>query len=70
MQERQTRQGQEVEGSAASWLDDRQGLAWNPFDRDEYLRTILETNFDALDATQSAHALLRIRDEFVRRGMP
>ena len=41
----------------------------NPFDRDAYLNTIAETDFAALDTTQSAHALLRIRSEFVRRGM-
>jgi hypothetical protein len=72
----QGRQGQQVQErhhdktGGEPWLDNRQGVAWNPFDRDEYLKAIRETDFDALDATQSAHALLRIRGEFVRRGMP
>jgi hypothetical protein len=71
----QTRQGQQEQqeqqhqGSTEGWLDDRQGASLNPFDRDAYLNAIAETDFAALDTTQSAHALLRIRSEFVRRGM-
>ena len=65
-----TNQHQEQQHSGeSSWLDDRQGVAWNSFDRDEYLNTIQSTDFDALDATQSAQALLRIRRQLLRRGM-
>lgn len=69
VQTRQGRQEQQHQGSSESWLDDRQGASLNPFDRDAYLNAIAETDFAALDVTQSAHALLRIRSEFVRRGM-
>ncbi|MGX9791811.1 hypothetical protein [Mycobacterium sp. MMS18-G62] len=69
VQTRQGKQEQQHQGSTESWLDDRQGASLNPFDRDAYLNTIAATDFDALDTTQSAHALLRIRSEFVRRGM-
>ncbi len=69
VQTRQGKQEQQHQGSSETWLDDRQGASLNPFDRDGYLNTIAETDFAALDTTQSAHALLRIRSEFVRRGM-
>jgi hypothetical protein len=72
IQGRQGRQVQEQHHDKTGgepWIDDRQGIAWNPFERDEYLKAIRDTDFGALDATQSAHALLRIRGEFLRRGM-
>ena len=71
VQTRQGRQEQEQhQGPADGWTDDdRNGASLNPFDRDGYLAVVAKTDFAALDTTQSAHALLRIRNEFVRRGM-
>jgi hypothetical protein len=71
VQTQQGRQEQEQhQGSTDGWLDDQQiGSSLNPFDRDSYLGAIAKTDFKALDVTQSAHALLRIRNAFVQRGM-
>ena len=69
VQTRQGKQEQQIQGSSDNWFDDGQAASLNPFDRDAYLNAIAETDFAALDTTQSAHALLRIRSEFVRRGM-
>ena len=52
-------------------LDDemRDGLTTTPFDSSRYATLLQNIDFNALDATQSIKALLRIREELIRKGL-
>jgi len=47
----------------------RDGLTTTPFDSSRYATLLQNIDFNALDATQSIKALLRIREELIRKGL-
>ena len=52
-------------------LDDemRDGLTTTPFDSSRYATLLQNIDFNALDATQSIKALLRIREQLIKKGL-
>jgi hypothetical protein len=70
-QDAQTHQEQHHEGGQRSWVDDdRQGIWTGRFERGDYLNRLKASDFSELDATQSARALLALREVLLRQGMP
>jgi outer membrane biosynthesis protein TonB len=60
---------QQINGDS-SWVeDDREGLILGSFDRDDFVKQLMKTDFKSLDASASAKTLLRLRRQFLRYGM-
>jgi hypothetical protein len=69
-QDKEGQQEQEQVHGAMSWVeDDREGLVLGGFDREDFVKQLMKTDFTSLDANASAKALLRLRQQFLRYGM-
>ncbi|MEO0645068.1 MAG: hypothetical protein AAFZ17_02745 [Cyanobacteria bacterium J06650_10] len=68
-QDANTRQQQNQVQQDAETRQQQQGSMFGVWDQERYDKSILETEFEALDATQSVKELLRIREELLPHGL-